>query len=276
MIKLKFILLLLISSCWGFKGHGQGKDSLKIKLHDKAIFELVKPANLMRVDNLGQIYLVEDDEILKLNAQGDTLFTSSNKLSGQITDLDVSFALKPLLFHKNQNAISILDNTLHQQGAVVELNNFDIFQATAVCNSFSGNIVWVFNLDNWELIKLNRETGIVYNSGNLKRQLDIGDDISQLIEYKNQLYMNCGSKGLLVFDIYGTYIQKLPLYDLEQIQVTENSISGLSSKGLIIYNRKDFTSTLVDGSTGFNQVSVHSGKVYLQDEEKLTIKAIQK
>lgn len=276
MIKpLLFALSLVFSFVWT-NGNAQSIDSSRIRLKPGALMKIDKAFNLMRVDNLGQIYLVEDDEILKLNSDGDTLFTSSNKLSGQISDLDVSFALKPLLFHKNQNAISILDNTLHQQGAIVELNSFDIFQPTAVCNSFSGNTIWVFNLDNWELIKLNRETGIVYNSGNLKHQLEIGDDITQLIEYKNQLYMNCGAKGIFVFDIYGTYINKIPIYNVSQVQVTEHSISGLSKDGIIVYNRKEFSSKIIDSTFGFDQVSVHSGKVYLQDDKKLIIKAIQK
>ena len=218
---------------------GQQKDSVVV-IKD-TVFSLKTNVELVRSDNLGNLYLIQNEKIMKLSPQGDTLFVSSNKLSGQITEMDVSFALKPLLFYQDQNMVSILDNTLSPQGENILLDDFSIFQPLSVCNSFSGNTIWIYNQDNFELIKLNSENGIEFRSGNLIQLTGLDMNITGMIEYKNKLYINNPEYGIMVFDIFGTYLKLIPVKHADHFQPIDELISYKKGNSYYLYSGKTFT-----------------------------------
>ncbi len=219
-------------------------------------------AEFIETDNVGNLYLISDDQIIKLNKQGDTMFVSSNKITGDISQVDLNFALKPLVFHKDQNSISILDNTLSQQKSIINLDDHDIYTPKAVCNSYSGNTIWVFNQDNYELFKINSELGVQYQSGNLKLQINEGVDITSMREYKNKLYANSPENGILVFDIFGTYVKTIPIKNCRSFQVYDEIILVQMEDGFYFYSSMDFTKSHIQTLAQYDQVKVNSEMMY--------------
>ena len=92
------------------------------------------------VDKMGFMYGVGTDYIVKYNSSGDSLFYFSNKLLGEIDQLEVSIALRPLLFYKNSNQIIVTDNTLSAQlNQSIALEQLDWQQVTRIASSFNNN-----------------------------------------------------------------------------------------------------------------------------------------
>ncbi len=233
-------------------------------------FSFKTEAEFIEADNVGNLYLISNDQIIKLDKQGDTLFVSSNKITGDISQVDLNFALKPLIFHKDQNSISILDNTLSQQKSIISLDDFDIYTPKAVCNSYSGNTIWVFNQDNYELFKIDSELGVKYQSGNLKLQIDEDVDITSMVEYKNKLYANSPNNGILIFDIFGTYIKTIPLKNCLSFQVYDGIILVQQAAGFFFYSSRDFTKSHVQTIKQYDQIKVNSEMMYTLKDGILT------
>ena len=45
-----------------------------------------------------------------------------------------------------------------------------------------------------------------------------------ILEYDNKVYLNVPNSGVYIFDLYGTYISKIELKDLEKFQIIDNKI----------------------------------------------------
>lgn len=83
-------------------------------IHEKP-FKLFSKSEKIELDQYGFIYHINKDNLVKFNKEGVPLYNYSNKLLGNITQLDISNSLRPLLFYKDQGIILALDNTLSLQ-----------------------------------------------------------------------------------------------------------------------------------------------------------------
>ena len=136
------------------------------------------------VDKMGYMYAVESDRIIKYNPQGDSMFYYSNKLLGEIDQLEVSLALRPLIFYKNSNQIIITDNTLSAQiNQTIPLEQLDWQQVTRIASSFNDNKIWLFDQSNFELLLVSRQLNIEQRSGNLLQIINLDSiEIKQIKE----------------------------------------------------------------------------------------------
>ena len=123
--------------------------------------------NKLEIDQYGNFYLINKDDLTKSDINGTILYRYSNKLLGNIDHLDVSNPLRPLLFYKDQGVIIVLDNTLSQQENQISLNEMGLYQTNCIANSNFDNGIWLYDLDVNEIIKINQNSKIIYKSGNL-------------------------------------------------------------------------------------------------------------
>jgi len=223
------------------------------------------------IDNSNYIYVVKENEIKKYSYEGELLFRYSNLLLGEISSIDVSNPLKVYVFYKENSQLVILDNTLTQRGEVISLSDKDLYQTTALGYNYMDNGIWVFDQSFFQLIRLNENYERTYESGNIAEILGL-ENLSVLsISIKHKfIYLTTEKNGLLVFDIYGTFYKKIPLKNIDQIQVTENFIFYQSNNEYFVYNQLDFESkeiVLPVKQSDFiwntdNQLwSIHKGKV---------------
>jgi hypothetical protein len=103
--------------------------------------EIQVESDFMRVDNFGKIYLVKGDEVFMYSKNGDFLSQNSNKLLGEINDLDVTSGLEMSAFFKDQLQVVFLDNQLALRGNQISLDLLDFEQISEVCTSH-GNGIW--------------------------------------------------------------------------------------------------------------------------------------
>ena len=88
----------------GISNNALSQQSSKYKLLE------VPKNNQIEVDQYGYFYIIDQDNLIKYDSEGHTLYHYSNKLLGNIDQIDISNPLRPLLFYKDQGLIIVLDN----------------------------------------------------------------------------------------------------------------------------------------------------------------------
>lgn len=194
---------------------------------------------LFTTDELEKVYIAQKDVIELYDPDGDFLFKNSGKRFGQISSIDATYSLKPIVFFKEQMEMMLLDNTLSLQGDVVPLDTRGYPQAELVCSSVNSNY-WIYDRLNLELVRVNDQFNTITSTGRLDQLINIAPDPNFLIEYNNWVYLNDPSNGILVFDIYGTYYKTIPLLDLSRLQIRGNNIYFYKEGKFQSYNMKSF------------------------------------
>ena len=97
-IKLYLIITFLV-----FSNFILAQDSLAVY---KSI-ELDQPVSFFEIDQIGNIYCVNKNEIIKINSAGDNIYRYSNMTFGAISEIDVNNSLRPLVFYKEQSKIIV-------------------------------------------------------------------------------------------------------------------------------------------------------------------------
>lgn len=191
-------------------------------------------------DNLGNIYLVSNDEIKKYNKKGELLKIFSNKKAGKITSIDASNALRVLVFYKDQSQLIILDSQLTQNGDAIDLLSMNLEQSDLVCSSFN-NGMWLYNRQNAELVRLDDKLNKVVSTGNLNTLLNLELKPIFITENSGYVYLNDTKNGVLVFDIYGTYYKSISLFGLKAFQVSEDRLYYYKDSTLSSYHTKQLS-----------------------------------
>jgi hypothetical protein len=196
-------------------------------------------------DNLGNVYLVSADRIRKFDQRGLFQKEFSNKNFGAITTADATNPLRILLFYRDFSRIIFLDNTLSQNGEPVQLEALGYPLATLAATSYD-NGLWIYDQQNFELLRLNRQLQVEQRTGNLAQQLGIELKPNFIIEKDNRLFMNNPETGVLVFDVFGTYSKQLPLPGLKQFQIDDDALIWFDGKQLHSYALATYENTLFE------------------------------
>ena len=199
------------------------------------------------VDPMGYFYTIEGDHLIKYSPTGDSMFYYSNKLLGDIDQLDVTLALRPLIFYKNSNQIIITDNTLSEQtDQSIPLEQLNWQQVTRIAASFNNNKVWLYDQSNFELLQVNRQLNIEQRSGNLLQIINIDTiDVRQIKEYQSRLYLNNPKIGIHVFDLFGTYYNTIHLPDVDEFELYDEYIVSFRNDSLSFYNTITFSERML-------------------------------
>lgn len=214
-------------------------DSIKINFKESESFQIERGQYF--IDNSDYIYVVNDDEIFKYSTNGELLFRYSNLALGDISTIDVSNPMKVLVFYKLNSQLVILDNTLTQRGETIQLEDRNLYQATAIGFNYLDNGIWVFDQSLFQLVRLNENFEVTYESGNLAEILHMKNlNVNRITIRHQNMYLQTEENGLLVFDIYGTFFKKIPISQPNDFQVDEKFIYYLKNNQYFAYSLMDF------------------------------------
>lgn len=174
-------------------------------------------------DDLRNLYVYSESNLRKYLPDGILQYEISPKRYGQLSHFDATDPLRPIMFYKDQGLMVMLDNTLSEQGSAIDLFALDIGQAWAMCQS-SDSHFWVYDLDNFELLRLDRNLSKVVRSGNLFQVCGQAIIPTWMMERNSKLYVADPEKGIYMFDLFGTYIGMIPQKGVNRFQVIENEI----------------------------------------------------
>lgn len=236
---------------------------------------IAKPVDFIRVDNLLNLYRGHQSELAKYDNKGRLLFLYSDKNLGKIGSVDVSYPLRPLVVYPDLNYLVILDNTLSNTRGRINLSDYDIGLATLACSSVQ-NHFWIYDAMRFSLLRTNENFKTIHSTGNLSQILGIELNPTGITEYSNKLYLNNPETGILVFDIYGTYIKTIPLKGISDFQVFDNEIVYFSNGNLERYNILNFQSEEVQLPMKCNAAYLQKKRLYLLLDKKILVFAKSK
>lgn len=160
-------------------------------------------------DFAGNSYKWNEQELRLLDAQQNTLFKWQNPGGGRISWVDPGNPFKILVFLKDENQLIILNNKLAPIGETIELDQLEIFNPIAVSYSKAGGF-WVLDASQQRLFQY---------SGLLSPQTNVPISLNQaawqnkklyLAEDQQSLFLLIPGEQILVLDIYGQVLQKIP------------------------------------------------------------------
>lgn len=250
MIKFLVVVFILCSSLL------LAQDSTLIKISEWNV-----TADNFKVDNLGNYYLVNKNEISKYNSDQKFIGRYSNKQIGNEFTLDVLNPLKVLLFSQSLSTIIFLDNMMGKATTEINLNESNLGTVSLTCSSYN-NAFWTYNPVNFSIIRFDeilRKT-VEVNFINQIVRADIHPNF--ICEYNNQLYINDPETGILVFDIYGTYFKTIPFKDLQSFEINETHLFYSINEKLFSYNLKTLQSAEIKINNNVKAWHVNQGKIY--------------
>lgn len=207
----------------------------------KLIAEYNASTNHFSTDQLGNIYFLKNSELQKIDVASQKQFTYSTNIFGAITIIDVTDPLRLLIYNEKFNRLIFLDNRLAEISDVVSLNSHNYYNVAAICQSNS-NGFWIFDRNLNELVYFDQNMKQQKKSAQITSLLDPEKELREIFMLEKNDYIYLGIKGLgvLLFDVYGSYIKTFPITEITRFQVLENQIVYFSNNSLLSYNTQNF------------------------------------
>jgi hypothetical protein len=178
------------------------------------------------VDNLGNIFLLDkDNQLKKLSPAGDSIAVFNDvRRFGKVYSIDATNPLKVLLYYKDFATVVVLDRLLNAR-TTIDLRKLNILQVKAICLSYD-NGIWVYDELEAKIKKIADDGTVVTQTGDLRQQLEEAPSPLTVVDDNRLLYLYDSTKGLLVFDYFGTLKNNIPFKGWQDFQVVGNYVVG--------------------------------------------------
>jgi len=222
------------------------------------------------IDVLGNFYLINKNEISKYNSSIFFLGRYSNKQLGNNFEIDVTNPLKTLVFNSELSLIIYLDNMLNKSTTEINLNELDLGTATKACSSNNGGF-WLYNPINFQLLRFNENLNKIteVNFLNQITGLDIKPEFMR--EANNLLYISDRNNGILVFDIFGTYVKTIPLKNISFFVIDNNQLFYKEDDKLKSYDLKLITVKEIDFPKNINGWAISGQSIFISTNQGICL-----
>jgi hypothetical protein len=190
---------------------------------------------MVEMDLLLNLYSLKGAELRKYDSKGNFQFEYSDKQLGEITQVDATFPLRILVTYRELNYVVMLDNTLSDNRGTINLLNLGLGLGTVACSSVQ-NHFWFYDAMTFSLSRYSENFTKILETGNLSQILGVELEPVFMAEFANRLYVNNPESGILVFDIFGTYIRNIPVKGISKFQLFENGIAYFKDGKLCKYD----------------------------------------
>ena len=223
---MKIIISILLAVLFSATGFSQGDSSLRLVKIIKGGF------TDFSVDNLGNILLLDsNNQLKKLGPNGDSVAIYNDvRKYGKVFSVDAGNPLKILLYYRDFGTIVVLDRLLNVR-TTIDLRKQNIFQAKAICQSYD-NGVWVYDEGEARLKRIGDDGNIIDQTGDFRLQLDEAPSPAFIEDHDRLVYLYDSSKGLLIFDYFGTLKNKMAFIGWQDFQMAGKYILG--RKGVLL------------------------------------------
>ena len=201
--------------------------------------------NMHRSDPMGNVYVVNNNNLVKFDAALRRSADYTNPQLGSIHSIDVSDPLRILLYFRDHNQILWLDNYLSEIRSPLFLDELGIDQSLLVCSASQGGF-WVFDGLNAELKYYNSQLQLVHQSMSLNLIMDPDISPVYMIEKNSQVFLNLPGTGILVFDRFGNHSKTLAIEVPGAFQVTDQKLYYFNGRQLFSHDLRYGEIEIVD------------------------------
>ncbi|MCB0705635.1 MAG: hypothetical protein KDC34_10015 [Saprospiraceae bacterium] len=264
--------ILFLSLGFNFQAAGQIGDSLEL-LFSKAI-----EAEDLYVDAFENIYLLDDDNTLrKMESSGSFRFEFRDQRLGDLGFVDLSSPLDILLFYPEFQELVLLDRTLSEV-ARMRLTAVGFF-GIEVVGQASDNKLWIYDPMEGILKKINFDGVTLLESGVLP--LLIGKSVTPqyILEQDQKVYVQCAEAGILVFDVFGKFLEQIPWEKGLSLQIVQDLYFGCTGSSCLFmdaFSRREWRFDLPLHSAKALKTWYRGGKLFVLYPGALQVYHLQK
>lgn len=193
------------------------------------------------IDNLGNYYLLsKNNQLKKVNANGDSMGVFNDvRRYGKLYSIDATNPLKVLLYYKNFATVVVLDRFLNMINTV-DLRKQNIFQVKAIAQSYDNNI-WLYDEQSSKLKKIADDGRTISETVEFRMFMDDVPSPTHIFDQDGFVYLYDPEKGIYVFDIYGSFKNKISYTGLTDLGIFGKTIVGIDDQQLIAYTTGTLT-----------------------------------
>ncbi len=190
---------------------------------------------LATIDPLGQVYLqTTGGRIVKYGENSEVLYEYQDADTRFIHTLDTRTSLQLLAFYKERQSYQYFDRTLTSSPVLNLPSASSGFFSLAAAST--DNSLWLWDAMQLRLKKYKPVLNSFTTDISVRYYLAKDAAINQISEHQNKLYINDRKNEILVFDLLGNYIQKLPLAAMEHFDFVGDELYWRSSSSIHTYN----------------------------------------
>jgi hypothetical protein len=221
------------------------------------------------VDPMGKVIYARKDVIIKLDSSFTVLFRQSTKGTGNIAEIDARHALKTLVFSEDQQSISFLDNTLTQTKNSKDLSSIGASYVTKVSYSAQSTRYWAFDGDNSKLFLIDdtrNSPNVIENLSGLLGEIQV----DQLMEVENMLIIFDASKGIYLFDYYGSLIDFVAIENASYVNYYKGELYYISNNRLVNQDLRSRRTVSIElPETDIRGFRILGDEVYLRTSDEI-------
>ena len=201
-------------------------------------------ARLMTVDELGNVYVVKQDNMLvRYSENGDSSGFYRSVQNGDIGSIDATNPLRIVVYYPAYSKVVLLDRMLALKNEL-DLRKLNIFTTPAVASSADGNL-WIYDQFNARLKKINEQLVEVGQSNDLRQEIRSVPSPSFMVERSWKVFLCDTMKGIYTFDRYGNYINTLSIFGVKNLQVFGAQLIYRHEDSLYSWNLEKVTSNVM-------------------------------
>ncbi|GAB5556949.1 MAG: hypothetical protein SchgKO_11620 [Schleiferiaceae bacterium] len=190
----------------------------------------MESAENFQVDYFGNSYVINANTLRAFTVKGKAIGRYAAQGSGDISWVDSYNPLNVIVYYQDNSTLVFLDNQLNAQQRDFDPTWSGFQDVNLVCGS-DDNSVWFFDRSLNQLVKwdLTQEKALAA-SPNLRRIRDVEFNTSQLISSIDRVLLSDPDKGIMVFDMTGSFEKWLPIPHLN-MSLTAQFITYQSREG---------------------------------------------
>jgi hypothetical protein len=198
----------------------------------------IDPAQDFGVDRFGNAYLLQGEEIVKIDGDGEVLYRFSDPSFDSITYVDPFLSMDLLLYYGDFFTVQVLDNRLNPIISPIRLDDYGFYDVQWV-KTTDQHSLWFYDQSTDKLIKWSvPDQKPAIESLNLSQAIGREVTPSYLLQTINHVYINNSGEELLQFDLFGNFIRALPISTPDEFQVMNYKVYYLTGQELVIYDPK--------------------------------------
>lgn len=233
------------------------------------IFSIEQKNDFVKIDKIGNIYIVNGTRIIKYNSKGEKELEYSNPKLGFINQIDVSNPLSILVFYRTSQKTVRLDNSNSIIGNPINLQEYNIGEAIVIANG-QDNGFWVFDEQNYQLIFIDYNGVLIYNSTSIKRLTNKRIENPEMGLYNNRIHLY-SDNTLYIFDDRANLIEIVSI-EGEELIINESGIYKVREKRIkkLKKGSQKFEALMSDNKE-FDKFDCYFPYLLLSKKDKITL-----
>ncbi len=231
--------------------------------------------DFISVDHLGNIFVVNNSELIKFNSQGERLTVFSSSMLGSISSIDVTNPLRILVFYTDFNQILFLDRNLAEIGNEIDLYEYSDNETELVCSSSNGRF-WIYNRNDNQATLIS-ENGKKINQSILLNSFYEDRTPSKLLEYNNDLYLLYPELGILNLDRNGQFKKKITITGIKDFQISQNNLHYTIDTGVFSLKSLEQEDKLIYKFENLpeGKYIIRNNNLYISNKKSISIKTVK-